>query len=236
MCWVVMGQRLYAGRRSVRKDDMPTYVRCGQEHSLGEWSSLGPRWLAFRSSWLLSRGQIDFAPAILAVWCHSNPIMFFLHLASAGWFAWTSSGMLWRTARSCSKHCWIWVRETCCLPSSPVLNLPLRLGQAAWQSCLVSRLLSWLPKNPTYSTAVGTAGLRAEPPRTSPGWGFIVKDDMLPDRSFNMRRVKDSGECKSVECYLLCFDRSGLAAVVVVDGALLDARGTRVTHASVCAA
>lgn len=30
---------------------------------------------------------------------------------------------------------------------------------------------------------------------------------------------------------LVCFDRSGLA-VVVVDGAFLDARGTRVTHAS----
>jgi len=29
-----------------------------------------------------------------------------------------------------------------------------------------------------------------------------------------------------------CFDRSGLAVVVVVNGAFLYARGTRVTHAS----
>lgn len=94
---------------------------------------------------------------------------------------------------------------TCCLAISPVLNLSRRLGKAAWQSCLVSCLLSWLPKYPTCSASVRTAGLRAEPPRAAQGWGFIVKNDTLPDRSFNMQHVKYSGECKSVKCYLTLF-------------------------------
>lgn len=81
------------------------------------------------------------------------------------------------------------------------------------------------------------AGLRAQKPVSlaSQGWVSIVKDYMLPDRSFACSTARIEENASQSNIISLCFDRSGLA-VAKYRGAggwgFPLHRSTRVTHAS----
>lgn len=191
-------------------------------------TSLRLRWLAFHLSRWLSRGQINFSPAVLAVWCHSNPIMVFVWCHSTPIMA-----FVFGFSCSCSKCCWIRIRRTCCLPSSPVLKFSHLYG---WPRQL-GRVALWAVSSFDSANTQFAPLLFAQK-----GWEqsllALRRDEVLLWRMIRSltevltctvsRIVRNASQSNVI---LLCFDRSGLAVMVVVDGAFLYARGTRMTHA-----